>query len=97
MHRVPSPLVPILAASLFVLSAAGCKDAKPDYISFDAGTTTEVRPDVPAADGGGGDASHSDATLDGGGADGPAADAVADAASDFVSASDGTDDAEQGQ
>jgi hypothetical protein len=114
MHRAPRrpalALVPILAFSLFALAVAGCKDAKQDYITFDAGTASEVKADTPAADTASGDSSHSDATADTGGADanradaspdsaavdGQTDDAVADAASEATT-SDSGDDAEQGQ
>jgi hypothetical protein len=109
MHRAPLPLVPIIAASLFALAAAGCKDAKQDYITFDAGTASEVKADTPAADAAGADSTHSDATADTSGVDASRADAapdtvvdgqpddaVADAASE-ASTSDSGDDAEPGQ
>jgi hypothetical protein len=102
MYRASLPLVPILAASLFALAAVGCKDAKQDYITFDAGTASEVKADTPAADAAGGDSSHSDAPADTSGADtavvvdGQTGDAVADAASEATT-SDSGDDAEPGQ
>jgi hypothetical protein len=65
---------------VFALAAAGCKDSKQDYITFDAGTASEVKADTPAADTAGSDSSHPDATADASGGDTSRADATPDTA-----------------